>query len=220
MKNIFCIGFCIFLLSDCRDKEESCTPSFFRHYKENQLCGLIRITPELLKTRDSVSCSYRIIFPFWEEVDRVDNPRFVFNGYLTSVGNMVYYSLEDDTASNKIFDFSTTIKPDHKDTSLLFLKINDVAKQHKIMLDAIDYHRPLKSMIFKYKLMGISLLNPNDNLTILVSPNHGIIGAYVSFINSGSILNGKEYVVTYIGDIMPFSLFRSGAIFEKFQGYE
>jgi hypothetical protein len=220
MKIVLITFFYAILLSSCQDNNGNCVPIFFENYRENQMFGLIKLAPESIKSQENTVCGYKVVFPFWENVDRVNTPKYIFNGYFASVGDIVYYLPENGTNFNKIFNFSTTIRPIYKDTSLLSLKIDDSTQQYKILLEAIDYHRPLKSMIFKYKILNVSLLTPNDNLTLLVSPKHGIIGVYVSFINSGSVKNGKEYVITYFGDIMPYSLFANGAIFEKFQGYE
>ena len=210
----------ICLISSCQDKEEGCMSNFFEEYKGNQMCGLITLAPEVIAFQDTLVCGFRFIFPFWEEVDRVSTPKYIFNGYLISVGNSVHYSNGDRYGFSKIFELNTATKPVYRDTSLISLKLNERIQQYRILVEEIRYHRPLKSMIFKYKILNTSLLTPHDNLTLLVSPKYGIIGAYVSFINSGHVAHGAEYVMTYIGDIMPFSLFSDGVIFEKFQGYE
>ena len=99
----------------------------------------------------------------------------------------VLYSKSNAISFRKIFDFSLDSKNLEGDTALIMLSLSNNSNGNKTILEGIEYHSAIKSYVYRYKILDVSLLTDHDNLTLLVSPKFGIIGSYVSFFNEGSI---------------------------------
>ena len=144
----------IFLFwSCCSQKEEPCLPHFFEHYQQNQLYGLIELFPDPLKFSDSVSCTYRVRFPFWENTGHPLNKTFILDGYfIMQDSSTVLYTKSNVISFRKIFDFSLDSRNLEGDTALIMLSLSNNSNGNKIILEEIEYHRAIESYVFRYKI--------------------------------------------------------------------
>lgn len=203
----------ILLFSTCTEApERTCTPDFFQEYANTPILSSLKMYPQHFTENGEDRCGMYIDFKFWLGPD--SGKKQIFKGLLVSHGDSVLYRRDGDSTFCKLFDFSF-VSP--KDSSNNTSTIPWKDSTRTMVVTDNNYQISTNSSILEYKIQGLGLFDVTETLTLYVSRDFGIIGAYVSLPPYSDKYN-QQIIVAYMGDIMLYNL-RIGKDFELQNNY-
>jgi hypothetical protein len=197
--------------STCESNQTDCQAVFFNNAEQRSFFNQLLITPERLIFSDSIYCGYDIEFSFWVET-HFGRESKILDGKLFFKNNAIYYRYDSIPSDFKLFDFSSKV-----DSSIRKFPIDKRILNAKQLSNHYKWNQKISSKICKLKIYETSLLVNGDALTIFCSKEFGITGSYVSYIRAS---DSKEYILSYVGDILIFNHNLDNLFFERFNGVD
>jgi hypothetical protein len=196
----------------CSLDNQDCHPDFFEKADSNIFFDQVFIDPIPVPILDTMYCGYTIKFLFWVDTS-LGNKKEIFVGKIYYNNDAIYYQPDSNNLNFKLFDFSSNI-----DTNSRLIPINRQMLEAKQLGFHYKWNCIASPKICKLVIYDVGFLYDHDDLTILASKDYGIVGVYISYRKKSEIK--KEYIISYIGDILIFNQDLNTIMFERFYGYE
>ncbi len=208
---VYLLLFNLIISNTCNYFQNNSKANFFNNAEQRSFFNQLSITPERLMFSDSIYFGYDIEFSFWVETN-FNRESKILDGKLFFKENAIYYICDSIPSQLKLFDFSSKL-----DTSTIKFPLNGRILNAKQLSNHYKWNHKVSSKICKLKIYDTDFLVSGDALTIFCSKEFGIIGAYVSYISTS---NSKEYIISYVGDILIFNHDLNSIFFERYNGVD